>query len=464
MSLRWRWALGLGLVAALAIGLLTVAAVFSVERQLRGAMDRDLLERASQTRELTENLLTRGRGERRAALLPRIVEYDATLQAFDRDGAVLARVGPEGVIPPVEDDDLAVLLGADTHLLRDVRIAGTPYRMITLRAMLGDRNPDRAVGFQILTNQSQFQANLAALTQRLFTIGAIGVLLVALTGWIIASRAVRPISNLTDAAEHVTDTEELDALGRFDIEAHAEIGRLATAFRSMLDSLRVSRQEQQRLVSDAGHELRTPVTALKTNLETLQRQYEHLDVEQRRELIEAALRESDQLATLASELVELTSDVRHAAEPVREVDLRDIAVDLCSRYRRTPGKEVTVSGESAVVAGRRTQLERAMSNLVDNAYKWAGRRVEIAVGGGTVTVRDDGPGIPAEDLPYVFGRFYRSAEARSMPGSGLGLAIVDHLVRAHGGTVFARNCPEGGAEVGFTLPPVELVEGIPGTG
>ena len=117
-----------------------------------------------------------------------------------------------------------------------------------------------------------------------------------------------------------------------------------------------------------------------------------------------------------------------------------------------------------MVAGRRTQLERAAGNLVDNAVKWAGSRVEIVLDGTTLTVRDDGPGIPEEDLPNVFRRFYRSAEARSMPGSGLGLAIVDHLISAHGGTVFAGNSDDGGAEVGFTLPPAERAEGSPEVG
>ncbi|MDE0138788.1 MAG: ATP-binding protein [bacterium] len=452
MSLRWRWAVGLGLVAALAIGLLTLAAILSVERRLRGAMDEDLRERATQVHELTGGF-EEGE-ERREEILPRIVN-DASVQAFDETGAVLLRLGPAGVSPPVDAADLEVVAGTRPALLRDIRIGDTLYRMITVRVLLRENNPGTVVAFQILSDQSQLESNLAALTGQLLSIGAIGVLLVAITGWIMASRAVRPISDLTHAAEHVASTEDLYAAERLDISAPAEIGRLATAFRSMLNSLRVSRQEQQRLVSDAGHEFRTPITALKTNLEVLRRQDDRLEEEERDELIEAALRESNELAQLAAEMVDLTSDVRHAAEPIQEVDLGALARELRSRYARLPGKEVTVSGGSLVVAGRRTQLERAMSNLVDNGVKWAARRVEIVLDNGTVTVRDDGPGIPEDDLPHVFRRFYRSVEARSMPGSGLGLAIVDHLIGAHGGEVFARNSADGGAEVGFTLPPAE---------
>lgn len=463
MSLRWRWAAGLGLVAALAIGLITLAAVFTVERRLRGAMDQDLRERASRVHELTEGLFRQGR-ERRAVLLPRVVDYDAILQAFDRDGNILLRVGPEGVTPPVDDADLAVIAGNSPVLLRDVRVGGTLYRMITVRALVRDGSQQGQIAFQILTDQSRLQSNLAALTGRLFLIGAIGVLLVALTGWMMASRAVRPISDLTRAAERVASTDDLEAAEPVDTSAPAEIGRLATAFQSMLDSLRASRREQQRLVSDAGHEFRTPITALKTNLEVIRRRGDRIEEEERTELIEAALRESNQLARLASELVDLTSDVRHAAEPVGEVDLTALAVELRSRYNQLGGAQVTVSGRGAVVTGRPAQLERAGGNLVDNALKWADRRVEIVLEGTTFTVRDDGPGVPEDDLPHVFRRFYRSAEARSMPGSGLGLAIVDHLIGAHGGSVFARNSDGGGAEVGFTLPPVKRAEGSPGAG
>ena len=382
MSLRWRWATGLGLVAALAIGLITLAAVFSVERRLRGALDQDLRERASRVHELAEGLFRQG-PERRGILLPRVVDYDAILQAFDRDGTVLLRVGPEGVTPPVDPADLEVITGSSPALVRDVRIGDTLYRMITFRALVRDGPQRTDMAFQILTDQSRLRSNLAALTGQLFLIGAIGVLLVALTGWIMASRAVSPITDLTRAAERVAATDGLDAVKRVDTSAPAEIGRLATAFQSMLDSLRASHREQQRLVSDAGHEFRTPITALKTNLEVIRRRGDRLDEEGRTELIEAAVRESTQLARLASELVDLTSDVRHADEPVGEVDLTALALELRTRYDKLGEARVTVTGRGAVVAGRPAQLERAVGNLIDNAIKWARGRVEIVLDGTT---------------------------------------------------------------------------------
>ena len=451
MSLRWRWALGLGVVAALAIGLITIAAVVSADRQLRGALDADLRERASELARWTGTLDTTSRVER-GRLLPRIVDFDAVVQAFDSSGAVRLRIGPEGVVPPVEATDLEVLNGDGRWPIRNIEIRGAPYRMITVPIQLRSRTGPTPLGFQIAIDHSDVDANLTALTRRLVLIGVIGVLLVGFTGWLLASRAVRPITDLTDTAERIASTERLEPAGQLDMSAPAEIGRLARAFSSMLAALSTSRQEQQRLVSDAGHEFRTPITALTTNLELLRRQGDRIAADQRDQLIEAALAESGQLADLATELVDLASDVHHADEPMTDIDLELLAAEVADRFRHLGAGTVTVSGAGNTVPGRRSQLERALGNLVDNASKWAQGTVEIVLQGYTVGVRDDGPGIPEDDLGHIFRRFYRSEEARATPGSGLGLAIVEHLVRAHGGTVFARNLPGGGAEVGFSLP------------
>lgn len=448
MSLRWRWTLTLGLVAALAIGLTAGAAGVAAERQLRNTVDLDLRERAAEVNRLAGALpsLSEARQWRGRA---RIVDFDAAVQVFDSDGVVFLRIGPEHVAPPIQSVDLDVF---DSHLsvIRDVRIRGAPYRMITTLLGPGEtRQP--ALAFQVAVDVSRVNTNLEGLAGRLLIIGTIGILLVGLTGWMLASRAVRPITELTAAAEQIASSERLDAGGNLDLSAPAEIGRLASAFSWMLRALSRSRRDQQRLVADASHEFRTPITALQTNLEILRRRGEGLSREQRTTIIDAALIESNQLASLAAELVDLATDVHGSEESLTDIDLGKLAGAVADRHRRLGGKEIVVSGEGALVRGRKSQLERALGNLVDNAVKWANTRVEILLDGGTVTVRDDGSGIAETDLPHIFGRFYRSTKARSTPGSGLGLAIVEHLVTAHGGTVFAKNSATRGAEVGFTL-------------
>ena len=468
MSIRWRWALSLGLVAAVAVGLTTWAATLSAAQELRGAVNADLQEQAAHLQEDAEELADQPRGQEDDAgsygdpesngdgdphddWHSLFVDPGYYLQIFDQDGAVVLQTGPANVILPVEPTDLATVNGTGGSTLRDVQVGNGTYRMITGRLEHALRGFPSAFGYQIGKDMSPVDANLAGFTRRMVPIGIVGILLVGLTGWALASRAVRPIADLTEAAEQIAATERLEAGVKLDRSAPGEIGRLAAAFASMLSSLSASRREQQRLVSDAGHEFRTPITALKTNLETLLRQDRSLSDAQRNEIAEAALTQSDQLGDLATELVDLATDVHHHDESLTEIDLGELAADVAQRFRGVGDREVVVSGEGAALRGRRSQLERALGNLVDNAVKWSSARVEIDVEGGTVTVIDDGPGIPESDLPNIFRRFYRSRQARPTPGSGLGLAIVEHLVTAHGGTVFARNRAGGGAEVGFNL-------------
>ena len=128
---------------------------------------------------------------------------------------------------------------------------------------------------------------------------------------------------------------------------------------------------------------------------------------------------------------------------------------MAARTQRRTERVVHVDDATAVdVVGRPRQLERAISNLVDNAVKYSAPAtpIDIVVDATTVTVRDRGRGIPAEDVGRIFDRFYRAVDVRTESGSGLGLSIVDEIVRSHGGSVFARNRDGGGAEVGFTLP------------
>ena len=131
-----------------------------------------------------------------------------------------------------------------------------------------------------------------------------------------------------------------------------------------------------------------------------------------------------------------------------------VAADAVERTRRNrPGVEFVTNLQESVVHGVPSSIERAVANLLDNAAKWSppGGNVEVAVNDGTIIVRDHGPGIDAEDLPYIFDRFYRARSARGLPGSGLGLAIVRQVAQAHGGTVVAEAAEGGGTRVVLRL-------------
>jgi two-component system sensor histidine kinase MprB len=220
----------------------------------------------------------------------------------------------------------------------------------------------------------------------------------------------------------------------------------------MLGALEDSTRAQRQLVADASHELRTPLTSLRTNIEVLASERE-LAPGERRKLLTDVVDQLGEMTTLIAELIELARGQQHPAEP-EDVRLDLVAAGAVERARRDrPGVEFAFESEETLVRGVPSTLERAIGNLLDNAAKWSppGGTVELRVGGSEVTVRDHGPGIDEEDLPYVFDRFYRARAARGLPGSGLGLAIVKQVAETHGGTVVAERAEGGGTLMRFRL-------------
>jgi two-component system sensor histidine kinase MprB len=217
---------------------------------------------------------------------------------------------------------------------------------------------------------------------------------------------------------------------------------LGQAFAAMTAALDESVGAQRRLVADASHELRTPLTSLTTNLELLA---EQPDDPSAPALAAAALAEAGELRVLINDLVELARDGQ-ASFHIEYVRLDLIAERVAARaVCRAPGLRYELDCRPTLVRGDPDALERAIGNLVDNALKWSppDGRIRISAACGTVEVSDDGPGIPADDLPYIFDRFYRSAASRALPGSGLGLAIVHRIADMHDGTVEAIPLPQG---------------------
>jgi two-component system sensor histidine kinase MprB len=436
VSLRTRWAATLAAVAAVAVGLAMGLSMFVTQSQLRRQVDDELIERAKAAQELRD-VFREGRPGRRP--VGRLFGPDTIVQVVFPDGRV---AGFEDQ-PRLPTDDVEV---GDEAVLRTVTVEGVAYRMISAPA------GDGLVTVQIAVDATSGERSLAALRRRLLLVWLTAATAAGVVGWLLAGRAVAPIGRLTEAAELVARTDRLDV--DLDRSVPGEVGRLAAAFSSMLETLRRSREQQARLASDAGHELRTPLTALRTNLETLRRSGDRISATDRTELLDAAIVEVGELSILSTELVDLATDPSRSDEPPHPVDLGDLVDRVAERYRRRSGRTIDVAGTGAEVVGREAGLERALSNLVDNAVKWSPPEgpIEVTVDGGQITVSDRGPGFAPEDLAHVFERFYRSAEARTTLGSGLGLAIVEHVITAHGGTVFARNREGGGAEVGFELP------------
>ncbi|MFT4201765.1 ATP-binding protein, partial [Gordonia sp. (in: high G+C Gram-positive bacteria)] len=276
----------------------------------------------------------------------------------------------------------------------------------------------------------------------------------------VARTGLRPVARLTRAAERVARTEVLDPI---PVTGNDELARLTESFNTMLAALQNSREKQARLVADAGHELKTPLTSLRTNVELLIASSEPgapaVPLADMIELRSDIVAQIEELSTLVGDLVDLSRE--EAPQVVHEeVDMLGIIERSLERVRRRRNDvEFVVDAESWYVFGESAGLSRAVLNVLDNAAKWSpgGHRVEVrlrqtAVNSAQLTVADAGPGIPAEDRELVFERFYRAADSRSMPGSGLGLAIVRQVVERIGGTVTAGQSHLGGALITMTLP------------
>jgi len=368
-----------------------------------------------------------------------LIEEDVVVQ-FVLPAQVVG-VSETEIALPVTDIDREVAQGIRGEVLRDVAIAGDPYRMLTRRVAPG-------VAMQVARDLAETNTFLAGLRTRLVVLGLAGVLLAAIAGWWVARRAMKPVEVLTEAAEDVAETHDLRA--SIPVDRDDEIGRLATAFNAMLAGLEEARAGQRRLVADASHELRTPLTSLRTNIELVARGA--IPDDELPAVLDDARAELIELSTIVDELVELAM-VGRTDEPMQPVDLSDLVRRALDRAGRRSPATFRTDLEPTPIEVRVEAMTRAIGNLVDNAVKWGGEAgpVEVELRDRRLSVRDHGPGIDPADRARVFDRFYRSPSARATPGSGLGLSIVAAVVADHGGTVFANEAAGGGAVVGFTL-------------
>jgi two-component system sensor histidine kinase MprB len=375
-------------------------------------------------------------------------------------GNIIFRSTP-GVTLPVTARTRALAAGRGVRFFSEARVHGIDLRILS-EHVSGDRVLDVA---QSLSEVDSLLANLR-LILALIDVG--GIALAALLGLLVAGAAVRPLSRFTQATEHVTRTRDLSA--RIAPVGEDEIGRLADSFNEMLDALEESTDAlatsvhaQKQLVADASHELRTPITSVRTNIEILQQRAADIDPAEQQLLLGDVVEQIEELTLLMNDLIDLARGEEHA---VSDEDLRlDILItEVADRARRRgAGAPIEIDAEPTLIRGVPKRLERVVSNLLDNALKYGpGEPVEIALHGQELTVRDHGPGIKADDLPHIFDRFYRGADARGRPGSGLGLAIVRQVVLQLDGTIDAEAAPGGGTVMRMHLPGAEPAD--PDTG
>ncbi|HEY1540603.1 MAG TPA: ATP-binding protein [Solirubrobacteraceae bacterium] len=447
MALRHRLTILAAGTVGITVVLISIVAYVALRSELRGQVDDALSAQLEQVRE-NGGLLIR----RTDFPLPpsRNGAPSGPVQVITSTGDIYFPA-QGGLTVPVDAGDRAVAAGQRTSLLRDTRGGGVPLRVLTVGVPGGG-------AIQFVRSLRNVDSTLSRLRLLLALLCFAGMLLAALFGRLFARRVIQPVTDLTAAAEHITQTEDLGR--RIEVPGDDEVGRMAARFNTMLDTLEGSRRAlddsvhaQRQLVADASHELRTPVTSLRTNIEVLLAGGELPD-DDRRRLLEDVRAETEELSALITDVIELA----RGDEPlsgVEEVQLDALVAEAVARaQRRRPNVTFATGLTPTVVEGLPDRLGRAVDNLLDNAGKYSpgGTVVEVLLAAGELSVRDHGPGIPAADRPHVFDRFYRGATARGRPGSGLGLAIVRQVAETHGGTVAVYEGAGGGSRFVLKLP------------
>jgi two-component system sensor histidine kinase MprB len=455
MTLRRR--VGLAAAIAVAIAVVAVAAIsyFVVRSQLVGQVDSAL---RAQARAVLNNPFSL---RQTLPVIPASAGGPAPyVQFVTADGTILPRTPYLQL--PTSQRVLAVAAGMSGPFTADIRVGGSHLRELVFRdpALVYAGQPDVAI--QLARPLGNIDHVLSTLRVILALVCLGGVGLAVILGRLAASRVLAPLAEVAATAQHIGETEDLTS--RIQVRTDDEVGQLAMRFNAMLERLEASRdaldesvRAQRQLVADASHELRTPVTSLRTNIELLL-EHDQLDPRERRRMLADVVEQTEELTGLVGDLIELArGDLQ--VDATEDVRLDQVAAESIRRAERNfPDVRFEPRLAPALVEGVPGRLSRVINNLLDNAARHSppGGVVEVGVeaaaGQVLARVRDHGAGVAEADLPHVFDRFYRGAGARGRQGTGLGLSIVRQVVEQHGGSVTAANAPDGGAIFTVGLP------------
>ena len=377
--------------------------------------------------------------------VPQLGAAGGQVQLIDAEGVVTLTLD-EGLQLPVSGAARALAAAqSGPDLKEDTVVGGIPVRVVTHAIGHG-----RAV--QVGLRLDGIESVLTSLRWILLAVSLVGVAIAVGLGRWIAGSAMRPVSRLMVATEHVAGTHDLRE--RIAEPGNDELGRLAHSFNRMLEALDSSEHLQRQLVADASHELRTPLSSLRTNIEVLALG-RGLSDDDRERLLASLTGQVERLSRLVADLIDLARGDEPVEQLIVETRLDQLgAASVEDARAHYPGLHIELAATPCLVTGDPGRIRRAIDNLLDNAGKWspAGGRVDVTVRDGEVSVQDHGPGVEPADREHVFDRFWRAPTARSTPGSGLGLAIVQQVARAHGGEVRLESPADGGSRFVLRLP------------
>ena len=447
IRVRLAFAFALATLVLVAVGGALFSESFS--SGLRSSLEPGLRTRAAALSAVFRSQVAHGTGQ------PQVVdERDDVAQLFDRSGRVLLATTEAGKRPVV--DASVIRRARRSEQFADANVGGErePYRVLT--------KPDRS-GRVILVGTSLEPTDAAVNRVRnaLLIGGGIAVVAAGIGGWVLAGAALRPVERMRRTAAEIS---ERDVSARLPVPAtHDELQALATTMNLLLADLQEALQRQRAFVADAGHELRTPLAVLRTELELAGRPMRTPD--ELRDAVEHAARETDRLEQLARDLLFLAKRDDGTATQLEVTTLAPMVEEAVDAAQARAGeRQVRIELHVDPTATARVSgalLRPAVDNLLTNALRFSpsGSTVMVRLHRDeavtAIDVLDEGPGFPPEFLPHAFDRFSRGDPARSRDGgAGLGLSIVRAVAEAHGGSVEAVNRPGGGAIVTIRIPTI----------
>jgi two-component system sensor histidine kinase MtrB len=444
-GLRRRLVVAFVLVAAISAGALAIASFLLVRQaRLQGSLNARAVE---------------ARQDLRLAVAISHREASGFVRAYERPGAHAVLVFPGQTSVPSNPKVNPAIPATLRGIVRQGKLGYERFEVSRQPYLvLGGEVPSSAAQLYLFFDESSLQGNLSQLRNILAIAWLAVVLLAALIGSALARRTLEPVARASEAAR-------LMAGGQLETRLPAgppdEFGAWAAAFNEMADvvetkiaELIAAQDRERRFTANVAHELRTPLAALVAEVSVLSEQESQLPAKARRP-VELLIADVRRLRTLVEELMEI-SRLDAGSEPVQrhEVDVASIAAALI-RARGWQDR-VAVSGGTLTLSTDLRRVERILANLIGNAIEHSSSDVAVRTGtegdAGWFEVADGGPGIPAEDLPHVFERFYKADSARTSAGSGLGLAIALENARLLGGTISVTSDVRRGSVFRLTLP------------
>jgi heavy metal sensor kinase len=455
-SIKFRFTIWYLLVLAILLAALSAGVYFYLSRSLYGNLDNSLELRSAQLQSLPEILESINQGEFEQELGEIVILYFYS-------GGQLVEVSPRGTTISVPGEAISQAIAGTSSFATIQTAQGEGLRLLAVPMIVSVPGPPPGIqpaALIIAHSTKQIDQALAGLVRTLGIVYPLALAFAAVGGIFLARRALEPVDKISQTAQEI---EENDLSRRINVNTKDELGRLAATLNEMIGRLERAFQRQKQFTSDASHELRAPLAVIEAEATlALQKERPASDYQQSLETIS---QESRQMSSLIDQLLTLArADAGKEQWNFAEVDLGELIVNLSADVEvlcQEKGLRFQLGRtENLIVKGDEARLRELFMNLLSNAIRYTPSPGTVSISARTkgqmavVAVTDTGIGIPAEDIPFIFERFYRVDKARSRAegGTGLGLAISKHIAEAHGGKIEVESRSGVGSTFSVRLP------------